>query len=626
MSRDTLPKLLFEKYQVYGDRKTAFRRKKFGIWNKYSWKDYFEKVKYMAFGLLALGVRKGDKVAVIGENSPEWYWAELAIQSIGAALVGVFTDCTAAEVKFFLENSDSTLVFAHDQEQVDKVLKIAEDLPLLKKAVYWEIKGLWFYEDKRIMSLDDLIKLGRQYEEENNVSFREIIEERSEDELAFILYTSGSTGLPKGAMLTHRSYIEAVKALNSEIPYYESDEYLSFIPPAWSAEQCNLVSQLRTGMTVNFCESPETVRRDVREIAPHIITYSPRQWEGLSAEIQAKMSDARGLKKWVYQVVMPWGYKSSRMKRSAILRRVVYWAANVLLYHGIKDELGLTRARIAWTGGSLMSPDVISFFSAMGIELRQLYGLTEFPIIAVHRLGDIRNETVGPPMPHWEEVKIDEDGQILVKGPCIFAGYYKKPEATAEMVKDGWGYTGDAGIIDGDRHLITHGRLQDFRELKGGKLFSPDYIETRLRFSPYIKDCMSVGGPDREYVCVIITINQDNTRNWAEARGLDFSTYADLTQKDFVYELIKTEIKRINKSLPEWSCVKKFALLTKELDPDEAELTRTGKLRRKYMEGRYTNIIEALYSGQHDFQMETEVAYRDGRKSLLKTTIRIEEL
>jgi long-chain acyl-CoA synthetase len=626
MNKDTLPKLLWAKYQIYGEEKIAFRRKKFGIWNRYSWKDYYENVKYMSLGLSKLGVASGDKIAVIGDNSPEWYWAELAIQAVGAVLVGVFTDCTASEVKYFLENSDSILVFAHDQEQVDKVLEIAGDLPLLGKVVYWETKGLWFYEDERLLFIDDLIGIGREVEREKSKSFKEMIEKRNGDEIAFILYTSGSTGMPKGAMLTHRSYIDGVKAFNSEIPYYEDDEYVSFVPPAWAAEQVNLISQLMTGITVNFCESPETVRRDVREVAPHLITYAPRQWEGLCAEIQAKMSDAVGLKSWIYKWVMSWGYGAHQMKGSAIFRRLVYWVANLLLYHGIKDELGLTRARIAITGGSLMGPDIIGFFSAMGIDLRQVYGSTEFPLIAAHRSEDIRNDTVGPPLPHWEEIKIDDDGQILVKGNSIFVGYYKRPEAMAEVVKDGWGCTGDAGIIDEAGHLITHGRLQDFRELMGGELFSPDYIETRLRFSPYIKDCMAIGGPDREYVCAVITIDHANVGNWIEARGQDYTTYADLSQKDSVYGLIKTEIEKINRALSKWSKVMRYALLPKELDPDEAELTRTGKLRRKHMENRYTDIIDALYSGQANYQMETEVAYRDGRKGVMKTDIRIEEL
>jgi long-chain acyl-CoA synthetase len=626
MSNDTLPKLLLERYQVYQEGKTAFRRKKFGVWNRYSWKEYYENVKYISFGLSALGVKSGDNVAVIGENSPEWYWAELAIQAVGGVLVGIFTDCAASEVKYFLENSDSTLVFAHDQEQVDKVLEIAAELPLLQRVVYWETKGLWFYEDERLLFLNDLILLGREFESKTKTSFREMIQERDGDEIAFILYTSGSTGLPKGAMLTHRAYIDGVKAFNSEIPYFEDDQYVSFVPPAWAAEQINLISQLMTGITVNFCESPETVRRDVREIAPHLITYAPRQWESLCAEIQAKMSDAGGLKKWIYKLVMPWGYKARQLNGNAVLRRVVYWIANLLLYHGIKDELGLTHARIAITGGSLMGPDIIGFFSAMGIELRQVYGSTEFPLIAAHRSNDIRNDTVGPPLPHWEEIKIDDDGQILVRGDSIFVGYYKRPEAMAETVINGWGQTGDAGIIDESGHLITHGRLQDFRELKGGELFSPDYIETRLRFSPYIKDCMAIGGPDREYVCAVITIDYANVGNWVEARGQDYTTYADLSQKDTVYELIRVEIEKINQALSEWSKVRKYALLTKELDPDEAELTRTGKLRRKHMEDRYTNIIEALYSGQLNYQLVTEVAYRDGRKGLMKTDIRIEEV
>lgn len=627
MKNDTFPKLLYEKFQTYGDREIAFRQKKFGIWNSYTWKDYYENVKYLGLGLMALGLGVNDKVSIIGENGPEWYWAELACQAIGGVAVGIFTDCSASEVKYLVEYSDSKIVFAHDQEQVDKVLEIAADLPLLKKVIYWERKGLWFYNDDRLLFIGDLIQMGRSYEEKTKIDFEDLIMKRSGDELAFILYTSGSTGLPKAAMLTHQAYIKASHAASSANPIYPTDEYVSFVPPAWSAEQFGgVVNQLTSGMTVSFPESPETARRDIREIAPHILTFGPRQWEGLCAEIQGKMGEATGLKKWAYKLFMPLGYRALNPDLPFLIRRFIYWIANLILYHGLKDELGLIRARICVTGGSVLSPDVIRFYSAIGVKLRQLYGSTEFPVISIHWADDIKNETVGRPLPHWEEVRISDQGEVIVKGPCIFKGYYKNEKATMEAVKEGWGYTGDSGLIDEDGHLIIHGRLQDFRELKGGKRFSPDYIETRLRFSPYIKDCMATGGKDREYVGLLITIDLDNVGNWAESRGLDFTTYADLSQKGPVYELIKSEIQTINNYLPAEAKAKKFAILAKELDPDEAELTRTRKLRRNFMEEKNSAVIDAIYSGRSDYDFDMEIVYRDGRKGHIKSNIRIEEV
>jgi long-chain acyl-CoA synthetase len=624
---DTLPKLLKSNAEKYGNRKVAMRVKDRGIWQSFTWKDYYERVKFFCLGLISLGMNRGDKVAILGENKPEIFWAELAVQSAGATMVGIFTDCTPPEVQFYVKDSDSTFVIAHDQEQVDKILQIKENLPKVKKVIYWDPKGLWNYEEPILISFQEVIQLGQSYEKAHLGLFEEIVDNGRGEEIALICYTSGTTGLPKGAMISHKGLVAIAKAWREVDHWSDCDRYVSFIPPGWIAEQAvGVAGQLVSGMEVNFPEEPETVQENIREIGPSILFFSPRLWENINRMIQAKITDTSALRRWIYYLFLPIGYQTaqhrSSQKRWSPGLRILYQIAHWVLFRPLKDRVGLSKIRCAYTAGSAVSPDILNYFQAIGVNIKQLYGGSEQGLVTIHRDGGIKYETCGPPMP-GVEVRLSPEGEILVKGENIFSGYYKNLEATKEKIRDGWYYTGDFGYIDQDNHLIVIDRMEDLKELKGGRKFSPQFIEIRLRFSPYIKDALVVGGEDKDYVTAIINIDLENVGRWAEARRIPYTTFTDLSQKPEVIELIRHDIERINKFLPEWSRIKKFVNLHKEFDADEAELTRTRKLRRTFVESRYSDLITALYGKEQEYQVEASVTYRDGRKGVIQTSIHI---
>lgn len=627
---DTFPKLLINNYKKYGSNRVALRHKKFGIWHKYTWEDYYDNVRCIAFGLKKMGLEIGEKVAIIGDNYPLWYWTELAVQAAGGVTVGICADCRAIEVKFFLEHSDSKFVFAENQEQVDKILEVLGELSNIKKVIYWSDKGLCSYKEAALMDVKNLMQTGSQYEKDCSIGFEEIVEHGDGEDIALISYTSGSTGLPKGAMFSHKTYIDIARSINETDPVHEHDNYVSFISPAWAEEQVGGVArQLITGMVVNFPESPNTVRKDLREIAPQIVSYSPRIWEGIHSNIQATMDDAKGLRKLAVRTFLPIGYRKIKYlldKRSIpIVVKCLYSIADCLLFRGFKKEYGLIRARIAYAGGGLISRDIISFFLGIGVNIRKVYGLTEFPYIACHRNRDVKNNTCGPPLPHWEQVKIDH-GTILVKGKGSFKGYYKDPERGAKMFQNGWGITEDAGEIDQNGHLVVYGSLLDFRELRGGKKFCPEYLEAQLRFSSYIKDCIVIGGIEREYVSAMIVIDFVNVGSWARRNHINYTTFLDLSRSSSVYDLIQKEIESVNNTLPSWSRIGKYLLLHKELDPDEGELTRSGRLRRFFVEKRYSEIIEAIYRDEKEFVIKRKISYQEASQEPLGNSIKIREI
>jgi long-chain acyl-CoA synthetase len=630
MHEDTLPKLLKMNAEKYGDRRIAMRVKDRGIWQRYTWKDYYERVKYFSLGLISLGMKRGDKISILGENKPEIFWAELGVQSVGGTMVGIFTDCTPPEVKFYVTDSDSTFVVAHDQEQVDKLLQIKNDLPLVKKVIYWDPKGLWNYEDPILVSFTEMIKLGKEYEKDHPGLFEESIENGKGEEIALICYTSGTTGLPKGAMVSHRGMVAIAYAWRDVDHWSDNDRYVSFIPPGWIAEQAvGVAGQLVSGMEVNFPEEPETVQENIREIGPSILFFAPRLWENINRMIQAKITDTSALRRWIYRLFLPIGYRTAEYRSSkkgmGLFWRILHTVAHWLLFCPLRDRVGLSRIRCAYTAGSAVSPEILNYFQAIGVNIKQLYGGSEQGLVTIHLDGEIKYETCGPPMP-GVEVKLSPEGEILVKGDNIFSGYYKNLEATQEKIREGWYYTGDFGYIDDDRHLVVIDRMEDLKELKGGRKFSPQFAEIRLRFCPYIKDALVIGGEDKDYVTAIINIDLDNVGRWAETRRIPYTTFTDLSQKSEVIELIKKDIQRINKFLPEWSRIKKFVNLHKEFDADEAELTRTRKLRRTFVESRYSDLITALYGKDREYNVEASITYRDGRKGVIKTAIQINQL
>lgn len=627
MTENTLPKLLKKNAEKYGDRRIAMRVKDRGIWQRFTWKDYYEKVKYFSLGLISLGMSRGDKVSILGENKPEIFWAELGVQAAGGTMVGIFTDCTPPEVKFYVTDSDSTFVIVHDQEQVDKLLQIKGDLPLVKKVIYWDSKGLWNYEDPILINFSKVIQLGQEYEKSHPALFEKSIDNGKGEEIALICYTSGTTGLPKGAMISHGGLVAIAQAWQEVDHWSDRDRYVSFIPPGWIAEQAvGVAGQLVSGMEVNFPEEPETVHENIREIGPTILFFAPRLWENINRMIQAKITDTSALRRWIYQLFLPIGYKTaecrSTKERLGLSWRVLFCIAHWVLFRSLRDRVGLSRIRCAYTAGSAVSPEILNYFQAIGVNIKQLYGGSEQGLVTIHLDGEIKYETCGPPMP-GVEVRLSPEGEILVKGENIFSGYYKNLEATQEKIRDGWYHTGDFGHIDQDRHLVVIDRMEDLKELKGGRKFSPQFAEIRLRFCPYIKDALVVGGEDKDYVTAIINIDLENVGRWAEAKRIPYTTFTDLSQKPEVIGLIKKDIQRINKFLPEWSRIRKFVNLHKEFDADEAELTRTRKLRRTFVESRYSDLIAALYGKDQEYSVEASITYRDGRKGVIKTAIQI---
>jgi len=624
--RDTLPKILADNFRE-NPAGLSMRKKDLGIWSGYTWAQVYEKVKSMALGLKSLGLERGDKVCVIGDNDPQWYWAELAVQSMGGVVVGLYIDAMPGDVEYLLTHSDSSFVFAKDQEQADKFLEVREKVPRVKRVVYWDRKGMAGYrKDPWLLELDDLIHLGQSYEFRHPKVFEEEVEAGGANDPAVLCYTSGTTSLPKGAMISHAYLIKGtIRWAAVNLPQ-AGDEYLSFVPPAWIAEQLLIASWLVFRTRVNFPEEPETVMENIREIGPQMVLLAPMQWQGLLSMVQMKIFDTGPVRKLLYRACLPVGYKIAEYRLKGrrslpLLWRILYGLANGLCLYHIRDSLGLSKIRFGITGGSALGPDVFRWFLAIGVGIKDSYGLTEINPVTVHG-RKIKPGTSGPPVP-GVQVKVSEEGEIFLRSDVLFQGYYKNPEATGSMMVDGWVKTGDCGTLDEDGHLIIYDRMKDMLRLKGGGRYSPTYIENRLKFSPYIKDAMIIGGEEREFLFGIVIIDFDNVGKWAEKTRLSYTTFVDLSQKEEVYNLVEKDVLRVNATLPDHAKVRRFTLLHKEFDPDEGELTKTRKLRRGFLEKRYEELIQASFSGREKIVTEAEVKYRDGRQGKVKTDLKI---
>ena len=622
----TIPHIIQDNYEKWGHQ-TAMCMKKFGVWQRYDWKDYYQNVKYFSLGLISLGLEPGDVVCIIGDNEPEWFWGEFAAQAAGGIATGIFVDSIPSEVKYIAAHSDAKFAVVNDQEQTDKFLEIKDELPSLKRVIYWDPKGLKNYDDPMLIGFSEVIKLGKEYEKAHPGLFEQNIEKVKEDDVAFIYYTSGTTGLPKGAILSHRALITTAREFIRRYPLNENDDLISNFPAAWVGDSFfATIPHLLTGARLNFPEEPETIAEDTREVGPNFVIYGPRQWEGLVSEIQVKMIDAHPLKRFTYNLFLPVGYRIADAKLQGktpnlfwrALHGIAYW----LLFRPLKDKLGLSKVRFAVTGSSVLSLDTFRLIHAIGVELRQNYGSTEAGLISSHSEGEIHFESVGRPA-LGTEVRITDEGELLVRGDCMFSGYHKDPEKTATALIDGWCHTGDAVNIDKEGHLIFMDRLEHMGELRSGIKYAPQYIEGRLRFSPYIKDAMVIGGRDKEFVSAIINIDFAMVGKWAERHSIPYTTFVDLSQKKEVADLVQKDLVRVNNYLPEPARVRKFVLMHKEVDPDEAELTRTRKLRRDFMEERYKELIDTLYKDGKEITLKAPVTYRDGRKGMVTTSIKV---
>ncbi len=626
---DTLPKHFLMKVQKYGADKVAMRQKDMGIWKSYSWQDSYQQVRRFCAGLVELGVERDHKVAIVGDNDPQYYWALLAIQAIGAVAVGGFTDARPEELKYVVGFADCTLVLAKDQEQCDKFLEIKAELSGVSKVVYWDDKGLWNYNTPWLTSFEQVQTLGDERLKENPTLFEDLVAQGSSNDLAIFCYTSGTTGLPKAAMLSHGNLLFAQRAYSELEDHRDADNYVSFLPLAWISEHVlGVASHVADGLIINFVEAPETVQNDIREIAPENLFYAARIWEGLVGQVQARINDSTPLNRWLYHKFLPVGYKMGDLKfsgqRIPLSLKIKYAIGQQAIFAPLRDKLGLTRVRSAYTAGGALSPDVMRFFRALGINLKQIYGSTETTGGATaHRDTDIKFESVGQPL-NGVSLRIADDGEIQVKGDGIFKGYYKNPDATAEVVDGkGWFSTGDAGYIDEDQHLICLGRMKELIELSGGEKYPPHFIEGSLKFSPYLREVMTIGGAERPYVAALIAIDFDNVGRWAEKQGIAYTTYVDLSQKPEVYQLIRQDVERVNNTLPPPARIKRFVNMHKEFDADENELTRTRKLRRGYLEEKYRQMIEAIYAGNERVTMRAAVKYQDGREGIIETPVTI---
>ena len=627
---ETLPQFLQEHASKTPDR-IALRERIYGIWQAITWRQYLQHVKDFSLGLVSLGLQPDETIAIIGDNRPEWVIAELAAQSVGARSIGIYQDSVVKEMVYIFNHADVSFVVVEDQEQVDKILEMWPQLKGVRKVVYYDPKGLRNYTEDFLMYFPDVEALGREYDEKHSGWWEARVAEGKSSDLAILSTTSGTTGNPKLAMLTHGNLLSMGRNLMQVDPLSPEDEFVSFLPLAWIGEQMMaLACGLQVGFKVNFPEEPETVQHDLREIGPQVMFSPPRIWENLVSQVQVKIEDTTRLKQAFYNWAMPIGYEMAdvrfRKEEPSAGLKFRYFLADWTVFQMIKDHLGLRRLKRAYTGGAALGPDVFRFFHALGVNLKQIYGQTEVSgISVVHRDGDIKFQTVGTPIPETE-IKIAENGEILVRSPAVMQGYYRNPEATAEALdEDGWLHSGDAGYFDEDGHLIVIDRAKDVMTLHDGTKFSPQFIENKLKFSPYIKEAVVFGG-DWPFVTAFVNIDFANVGKWAENNQLAYTTYTDLSQKPEVYALVRKHVERANADLPPAARIRRFLLLHKELDADDAELTRTRKVRRRLIARRYDDLISALYSHNDHVDVETVITYQDGRTATLQTRLRIESM
>jgi long-chain acyl-CoA synthetase len=622
----TLVKVLVERART-GPRRPAMRELEKGIWQEHTREAVLGHVRALALGLHGLGLRRDEKVAVISDNRPEAYWMMSAAQAVGAVPVPVYQDAIAKEIQYVIDNSDARFVLAEDQEQVDKLLEARAGLPRVERVFYDDPKGLRHYDPAWLTPLPELARRGRETDTGQPGLFDALVEAGRADDVALISYTSGTTGLPKGAMITHRNLLAAAEGFLARERVEEGDHVVSYLPIAWIGETIwSFALALVRGLTVNFPERPETALADAREIGMHLFLGPPRMWEASHSEILVKIEDASRLKRWVFNRFMPVGEEVARRKMEGrpipLGLRVGWLLGEVLLFGPLRDQRGARWARYAFTGGAPLAPEILLFYRGLGVNVKQVYGQTENTALCCAQPDDgVKLGTVGVPFP-GVEVRLTEEGEIVSRGRTVFAGYYKNPEATAQVIRDGWLHSGDAGFLDPDGQLVVVDRLKDVSRLADGTSFAPQFLENKLKFSPYVREAVCVG-QGRPYVAAMITIDMENVGKWAERHRIAYTTYADLSQKPEVYALIGRDVERVNRDLPASTQIRRCVLLHKELDPDDEEITRTRKVRRAFVATKYAAIIDALFSDATEVPVTAVITYQDGRQTTLETRLHL---
>lgn len=622
----TLPRLLRRNAEEM-PRRTAMREKDRGIWQPYSWQRYWQETRDFALGLAAEGFARGDKLSVIGENRPRLYWALLAAQCLGGVAVPVYQDAIAGELAYVLDHAETSVVVAEDQEQVDKVLSLRAQLPHLRLIVYDDPRGLRDYPTPLVRSFEEIQAAGRAFGETRPLYVESEIDKGASDEVALFSYTSGTTSAPKGVMLSHGNLLFAAGAMRAVEEVRPNDEWLAYLPMAWVGNSLfSIAMHLLVGFTCNYPEKPETLQRDARELGPTVALAPPRFWENLLTAITVRAADASPTKRACFKFFRRLAERAETLKATGkpvpAPLRLGLLVGEFMIYGPVRDQFGLSRARWAYTGGAALGADTFRFFRAFGVNLKQIYGATELAgLCALQPDGAASPDTVGPVLPGCEIAT--EEGEVLIRSPGVFKGYYKQPEATAAAVAaEGWLRTGDAGFVDQHGHLVIIDRAKDVGKLTDGSVLAPQFLENKLKFSPYIGEAV-VFGDGRPFVVAIVAIDPATVGNWAERRRLAYTSFQDLSARPEVRDLIRAEIARCNAGLPPATRIRRFVVLNKEFDADDDEITRTRKIRRRFVGEKYAALVDGLYAGHGEVALSAAITYEDGRKATLQSTLAI---
>ncbi len=621
---DTFPKLLLHNAANWPDA-VAMREKEFGIWNEFTWSDYRDRVKEIALGLSSLGLRRGEVISFIGKNRPEMVWSEIAAHAVGCASLGIYHDALNEEVAYLIDYAKVRVVLAEDEEQVDKLLEIAEKTPCIEHIVYFDPRGMRKYEHASLMSWEQLKTAGAALEAREPGRFEADVALGRGEDVAILCTTSGTVSHPKLVMLQSGPFLAHCLAYLRVDPKLPTDDYVSVLPLPWIMEQVYGVAQALTcRIIVNFTEEPETMMADLREIGPTFLLLAPRAWEAIAADVRARMMDATPFKQMVFELGMRLGLKALEQGRRSKF-------ADLILFRPLRDRLGFTYLTSAATGGAALGPDTFRFFQAMGVPLRQIYGQTEMSgAYTIHRFGDVDFDSVGVPF-DTTEIRIDNAdkdgvGEIVARGEGIFLGYYGSQEETRKDLRDGWIYTGDAGFFRKENgHLVVIDRIKDLAVTTAGTRFSPMFIENKLKYSPFIAEAVILGH-DKPYLAAIVCIRFSIVSKWAEQRGIAFTNYTNLAGQSRTISLLRDEVDKVNRSLPPAQRIRKMILLYKELDADDGELTRTRKVRRGVINEKYADIIESIYSGKPTAHVDTLISFQDGTTTRIQTDLEVVDM
>ncbi|OUS24705.1 long-chain fatty acid--CoA ligase [Thalassotalea sp. 42_200_T64] len=620
---DTFPKILRHNAQNWPND-TAMREKEFGIWNEFTWADYQNRVKWLSIALGERGIKAGDAIALLGDNRPEWVWGEISAHAMGCYSIGIFQDSLHEEVIYLLNKSNATVVIAEDEEQCDKLLELGDGIPDVKYIVYCDARGMRKYDDPRLISIEDIYKQGQEIEQASPNKYDELVDATKAENTAIYCTTSGTTAKPKIALLAGGNFVKHCSSYLRADPRLPGDNYVSVLPLPWIMEQVYAVGQaLIARQIVNFVEQQETLMADLREIGPSFVLLAPRVWEGILADVTARMMDSTPLKQKLFNFTMKLAEKAQEEGKKS-------WLADLLLMKALRDRLGFTFLKSAATGGAAMGPDTFRFFQTIGVPLRQLYGQTELcGAYTVHKENDIDYDSVGVAFDCADVKIINKDaqgiGEVLGKTIGMFTGYIDNQAAYDEDVKDGWMHTGDAGYFKPSGHLVIIDRIKDLAKTSGGDQYSPQYIENKLKFSSFIGEAVILG-KDKPYLSAMICIRFSIVSKWAEQQGLSFTNYTSLSALPEVYQKLTEEVSKVNETLPEAQKINKFLLLYKELDADDGELTRTRKVRRSVIADKYGDIISSIYDDQEFVDVDTVITFQDGSKTRIQTELKVATL